>query len=423
MKKTAPQPRLRAWASCLVVLSSALAWAQDADAAGRVFIQGSEINLRRGPSPKAEVVTKLPIATECQLLASVPKEWVRLKCGEAEGFTQKSLVGAAKPSFDALLAQALDTKASTQVRYDAASRAAALDSKNDKALDLLADLFFALAFEQLQKDAIKGGLHEAVWIQRKHSHSLGRKRTLEESFLWELEKIEYDWHQLRFRRGGFRGGFVSVMSRDGALVVYSGHIPPNAGKGEFGKDLDEFDVNIESRNSWAASEALKLALQKGARVPESGDTKYSALDNEYAGMPALSPAAFRLFRSLPPLWYLLHGKKGERHVLESCGIISGIKLSTDIHRRASFRSGDVHEVGEEPLTAMQITDVSKNGASYQLQLRDPEGRQSLFVLSWPTEELNVAHWDSKSGFFSGDYAVANARNIPVKENCTSDLGQ
>ncbi|WNG57118.1 hypothetical protein F0U59_21870 [Archangium gephyra] len=419
MKKSAP--RFRAWASCLMVLGSGMAWAQNT---GRVFIQGSEVNLRARPSDKAEVVTKVPIATECQRLADAAKGWVRLKCGEVEGFTLKSLVGADKPSFDKLLAQAQDTKASTQVRYDAATRAATLDPKNDKALELLADLFFKSSFEQLEKDIMAGGLPEGVVIKREYSSALDRKRSLEESFIWELEKIDYDWHQLRFLNGGTRGRFVSAMFREGLLFVYSGFISHDSGKGRFGKVLDEFDVNINSRSRSTASETLKLALQRGARAPDTRDTKYSIMNEEYAGMPALSPEAFRLFRSLPPLWSLLQGDKGERYVKESCGLISGIQLRTDIHRRASFSMGDIHGNGDEPAHVWRITDVLKNGASYHFQIRGREGHPLLLVLDWPTEEQNVAHWDTKPWHFDGYYAIANARNIPVKDiGCTSDLGQ
>lgn len=420
MKKIAP--RFRAWASCLVLLGSGLTWAQDA---GRVFIQGSEVNLRANPNAKAEVATKVPIGTECQRLAVAAKEWVRLKCGEVEGFTLKSLVGADKPSFDKLLAQAQDTKAGTQVRYDAASRAAALDPKNEKALELLADLFFESAFEQLEKEMMKGGPPEAVFIKREYSGALDRKRTLEESFIWELEKIEYDWHQLRFRRGGFRGSFVSAMFRDGLLFVYSGSISPFAGKGKFGKELDEFGVNIKLRTSSAASETLKLALQKGARPPDTRDPKYFVMDEEYAGMPALSSEAFRIFRSLPPLWYLLKGTKGERHVEEYCGLISGIELRTDIHRRAVMVVGYINEYGDNPPRVMRVTDVSKNGVSYQLQLLPDEGRQLVALLTWPTEEPNVARWGGLRMFIDGgDYAIANAKGIPIRDTgCTSNLGQ
>lgn len=412
MRKLAPLLRLRAWTLCLVALGSTLAGAQTA---GRVFIQGSEVNLRGTPSPKAEVVTKVPIATECQPLpAKAPKDWVRLKCGEAEGFTLKSLVGPDKPNFDALLAQALDTKASTSVRYDAASRAAALDPNNDKALDLLAELFFTLSFEQLQKDVIKGGLHEAVFIKREYSSALDRQRTLEESFLWELEKLEFDWHQLRFRRGGFRGLFISAMFREGLLFVYGGSLSPFTGKGEFGKELDEFGVVIESRSSSTISEPLKRALQKGARVPDKSESKYSnSLHEEYAGMPALSLEASRVFRSLPPLWYLLQGKKGEWYVQEGCSI-AGIRLSIDIHRRAKILAGDIFEY-QDFYRVQRVIDVTKTGTSYQFQLRSAQGEPEPMVLTWLTEVPNVAHWNGRIASHPGYYAVAKAKNIPIKD--------
>ncbi|HLL52249.1 MAG TPA: hypothetical protein VK447_01800 [Myxococcaceae bacterium] len=408
MVKTAPPPRFR-WALCLVALSASLASAQGT---GRVFIQGSEVNLRALANANGEVVKKLPIGTECTRLG-YSKEWVRLECGGATGFTLKSLIGAEKPTFDALFAKAQDAKAKVKDRFEAATRAAALDPKNEKALDLLAELFFEVNFEQLDKDSSKGGLHEAVTIKRKMDHDLGRQRNVEESFIWELEKIEYDWHQLRLRDGDF----VSAMYREGSLVVYTGYISPSAGKGRYGKTLDTFTFNVESRTSSAASESLRLALQRGARVPDPARQKYDVLEAEYAGMPALKPDAYKLFRSLPQRWHLLSGTKGDRYVDGTCNLFNGIELLTDIHRRAVLYAGTFNDPSGNSPAAFRVAEVTKTGASYSLRIQGEKTPPWALTVTWPTEEPNVARWKGdRTSLFDGDHAVAGARNIRVRDD-------
>ncbi|QRK11609.1 SH3 domain-containing protein [Archangium violaceum] len=408
MKKRSPQHHFRAWAVCVVALSSAMGWAQDA---ARVYIQGSEVNLRGSPATSAEVVKKVPIGTECQCLEELAKGWVRIKCGDAEGFTLKTLVGADKPSLDKLLAQAQDATVRTKVRLDAAARAATLDPQNEQAPDLLAELFFELNFEQLAKDKVKGGLHEAIVVTRRWDHSQNRQRSREESLIWELEKIEYDWHQFRLRGGDF----VSAMYRNGSLVVYTGYISPKAGD-------EEFNVIIESRSSSSVADALKLALQEDARPADASETKYTVIEEEYPGMPVLSPESFRLYRSLPALWYLLQGEKGARYVQSSCDIITGIQLRVDIHRRASLRFGDINSSGESPPKFMRVVDVSKSDSSYHFQLRDRREYQESLTLTWPTDESNVSQWKTEpSSTEDGYYAIARARNIKIKDfGCSAE---
>ncbi|WNG32598.1 SH3 domain-containing protein [Archangium violaceum] len=421
MKKRSPQHHFRAWAVCVVALSSAMGWAQDA---ARVYIQGSEVNLRGSPATSAEVVKKVTIGTECQYLEELAKGWVRLRCGDAEGFTLKTLVGADKPSLDKLLAQAQDTTASTKVRLDAAARAATLDPQHEQAPDLLAELFFELNFEQLAKDKVKGGLHEAVVVTCNQAFSAAPKKTHEECLISELEKIEYDWHHVRIRDNNF----VSAMYRDGSLVVYTGHISRRTGKGRFNDGDDEFNAIVESRSSSAVADALRMALQKGgspAKASEGEDsnseTKYSDWFGEYPGMPALSPVALELYRSLPTVWYRLDGAKGARYVRSTCGVVDAVMLRLDIHRRAGLIFGEANgSYGEMP-RSLRVIDVSKSGSSYQLQLRKQDGYQELLTLTWPTDELNVSQWRVElPRVRESYYALARAKNIETRKDCHTE---
>lgn len=427
MKKRLSRLPIRAWTTCLMALSCSLGWAQDAQ---RVFIQGSEVNLRGGASTSAEVVKKVTIGTECEYLEDAPKQWARLKCGEVEGFTLKSLVGTEKPNFDALMTQARDTATDAKVRLDAAARAATLEPQNEQAQELLADLFFEVNFQQLQKDKKKGGLHESFVITCNLGGSARPKKTYPECLTRELEKIEYDWHQVKFQDNDF----VSAMYREGALVVYSGRISPRRGKGLFNGNDDDFNVIIESRSTSAVSDAVRLALQKAATPSRSSEAqepgspnqdpnypKYDSYLEEYPGMPALNPAALQLYRSLPLVWHLLHEGPEGRYIMKTCGAIYVAQLQLDVHRRARIFFGEANSPFDNPPNALRVLDVSKDGPAYRFRVRSGK-QEGLLVLTWPTNELNVSQWQRE---FPEDktlssYVVAHAKNIEVRAACNKD---
>ncbi|MCP3142998.1 SH3 domain-containing protein [Pyxidicoccus xibeiensis] len=427
MKTTAHRRHLSTWVACLAVLGSTPTWAQaQVQAGGQVFIQGSEVNLRDKPATTAQVVAKVAIGAECLHVKAAPKQWVRIKCGEAEGFTLKSLVGAEKPSLDALLAQAQDTTLSAKVRLDAAMRAATLDLENEQALTLLAERFFDVHFEQLVKDRKQGGLHEAFVVKREiveNREGLSaeqRKETGEEGLLRELEKIEYDWHRFQLRGNDF----VSAVYRDGALVVYTGSYLSMNRRYALEEDQEKFQVIIESRSNSAVSDALKAALQQGARTPEARKQKYSSFDDEYPGMPILSPETFRLLRSLHSRWHLIAEEAGERFIRSSCGWVYTRELRFDLHRRATLASGDAGmgpdgSFGENE-QVVRISDVIRNGATHTFRFRTDEGKEYTQTLLWPTGEPGVGVWQSGAEKSSARaYAAAQSRGIEVRELCNS----
>ncbi|OJH39454.1 hypothetical protein [Cystobacter ferrugineus] len=403
MKKRTSGFHLWTWALCLGAMWGTPSRAQEA---GSVYIQGSEVNLRGSASTDGEVVKKVLIGTECQKLEGAQKKgWVRLKCGEAEGFTLEKLVGADKPNLEALLAQAQDAAKSTKERLDAAARAATLDPQNEQASQLLAQLFFDVNFEQLAKDKRKGGLHESFLVVCNQT-IMRSNFTHEECLTRELEKIEYDWHQLRIRDNHF----VSAMFREGNLVVYTGHMKSRA-KGRFDPEDDEFNVIVESRSSSTVSDALRNSLQKGARVSDPSENKYSLIDDESADMPTLTPAAYQLLRSLPSVWYNLQEQSGEKFILVNCGVVNGNVIRVDIHRRASIQTSDLPE-GEFPRRVARVKDISKNDSGYSLQLCVTQKCQTLLTITWPTIEPSVSWWKTEppapsDGYYSTSKGAPN----------------
>ncbi|ATB37410.1 hypothetical protein CYFUS_002832 [Cystobacter fuscus] len=418
MKKRTSGIHLCTWALCLGVSWGTPSRAQEA---GPVYIQGSEVNLRGGESTDGEVVKKVLIGTECQKLEGAEKKgWVRLKCGETEGFTLEKLVGADKPSLEALLAQAQDVAKSTKERLDAAARAATLDPQNEQASQLLSQLFFDVNFKQLAKDKRKGGLHESFLVVC-NERAQQNRRTHEQCLTDELEKIEYDWHQLSIRDSRF----VSAMFREGNLVVYTGYMKSRA-KGRFDPEDDEFNIVIESRSRSTLSDTLRASLQKGARPSARSEDKYSMFDSESADMPTLSSEAYQIFRSLPPVWYKLQEQSGERFILVNCGSISGSVLRIDLHHRASVLTSDLPEGDFRQVD--RVKDISKDDSIYKLQLCNHQGCQDSITLTWPTDEQGIARWkleqaqgsDGKSHTLDEHYSInKGAPNKVRHQHCNN----
>ncbi|QSQ21738.1 hypothetical protein JY651_42395 [Pyxidicoccus parkwayensis] len=410
MKQMTRRRTLSFWAACMVALSSPTTWAQTGKP---VYIQGSEVNLRDKAATNAKVVAKVTIGTECQQVKSAPKQWVRLKCGDAEGFTLKSLVGAQKPTIEALLAQAQDATQAAKVRLDAAMRAATLDSENAQALKLVSDLFFDVSFEQLLKDRErnrrKGGFRERFRVMREveSSYPKLKRESGEAALLRELEKLDFDWHRIEFRDAGF----VSAMYRGGELVVYAGGFGSINGQDELNDTDEEFLVAIESRSSSAVSEPLKRALQQGARTATPDFRKYDELHQESPDMPALSLEALRLFQSLPNRWLeISETEDGERFLRFGCGGLMGAELRVDLHRRASVWWHRLAGSGESNDEVLRVASIAKTATGFQFELSSRGGHSASLTVTWPTADANVSDWERKPHGGRKSYLAANTRH-------------
>jgi len=403
--------RLSLWSACLLALGSTSTWAQ-APASAPVFIQGSEVNLRDKPATRAKVVGKVTIGAECQHVKDAPKQWVRVRCGDVEGFTLKSLVGAEKPTVEALLAQAGDSTLDVRVRLDAATRAATLAPEDEQALKLLAERFFDVNFDQLAKDRDtrrrKGAFRESFKVLREVVQDIPvvKRETGQEGILRELEKIEYDWHRIEFRGNAF----VSAMHRGGALVVYAGAFSSMRWRSELGDRDEEFRIFIDLRSSSPVSEVLKRALQQGARTATPDARNYSDVHQESPDMPALSVELLQLYQSLPDSWYELSKRpSGERFLNIGCGL-KGAELRVDLHRRASIWWHKVMGPGESNDEVLRVVSVSKTATGFQYQLQSRGGYPYSLALTWPTAEANVSYWDREPHGGRTYYLAANTRH-------------
>jgi hypothetical protein len=124
--------------------------------AAALYVTGSSVNLRAAPSPTAERVAQLPIATECHVAEQTPEGWARVRCGALAGWTRAELLSATRPTLEPLLARARDRALSSKERLEAALRAVALAPGNAEADALLRETFFATEWKHLEASLAKG---------------------------------------------------------------------------------------------------------------------------------------------------------------------------------------------------------------------------------------------------------------------------
>jgi hypothetical protein len=368
---------------CLAVLIGTVS---PALAAPSVYIQGSEVNLRRDANTSAELVKKVLIGTECQRLGAVDKKgWVRLRCGDTEGFTLDKLVGEEKPALESLLAQARDTSKSTKERLDVATRAATLDPQSEQAAQLVFALFFDVNFEQLAKDRQADGPREHISIECGPQPPATREQCLTS----RLEDIDYDWHQLGFRDGE---RYVSAMFRDGMLVVHTGYLQ-FGNKSPYDPFKEEFNIVVIARSRSPLSDTLKAVLSKGARVPArpAGDPSSGGAA---ADTTALSPESSQLFRSLSSGWTLSQEREGKSVLVEECGRLSVNRLELDIHHRGLITQDTLPRRANTRPRTLRVKSISMPDAgTYLLQLSDlQEGSPSTLTITWPSKDWNTTLW-------------------------------
>lgn len=334
-----------------------------------LYIQGSEVNLRTGPSKTAEVAAKVVIGTECRELAGKPAEkgWVKLKCGESEGYTLKSLVGSEAPDFDKLLEQANDESKGPQARYDAAMRAGCLKPRDPVAGKALQEAFYRLQFHTLKLPNYKLAWHD-IFIGETPGMREGDELPEDWKTEFGLDQAGYDSQDMRVQKMRF----VHVLVRLGKLHVVRGKVVWSGGR---------LLLEPVTYDEWDVNEALAEALSLGARKNPGG----------YRGEGPLWPvdgALVKWIGELPRQWYGLKGEPGKRE--NACASsVEGIQV--DLESRAiSFDS------------TYNLISVKRSGSVlHVLHRRAP--RPPLFVenapveltFEWPTPEPFIALWNRK----------------------------
>lgn len=191
--------------------------------AAALYVTGSSVNLRAAPSPTAERVAQLPIATECHVAEQTPEGWARVRCGALAGWTRAELLSATRPTLEPLLARARDRALSSKERLAAAVRAVALAPGNAEADALLRETFFATEWKHLEASLAKGSRAQ----QFATSCGTGVKDAAECAARALGHADQATWHRIEVDRE--RSRFVSVVLTNRAserllvrLGTYSG---------------------------------------------------------------------------------------------------------------------------------------------------------------------------------------------------------
>lgn len=255
------------------------------DTGPRLYVLGSSIHLRKGPSPEAESLRKLPIGTECVPLGPPQGEWRKVRCGDKEGHASASLLGPEKPSLDTLIAEARDSQRKLAQREESALRAAMLAPNDGLLRKELRELFFARNFEQLAglKKPLKGPKLESPCVHQDAADCL-------------LESA-----------GFVRGVKHRLMTKERMFVVAIGdseQIAVYRGRFQHDEKRQWLTTEVLERTRFAPTPVMEQTLFPSTAEEEEPDALADAASPRL-GQFVLDESAQVLLARLSPEWELL----------------------------------------------------------------------------------------------------------------------
>jgi hypothetical protein len=287
------------------------------DTGPRLYVLGSSIHLRKGPSPEAESLQKLPIGTECVPLGPSEGEWRKVRCGDKEGHASASLLGSEKPSLDKLIAEARDSQRKLAQREESALRAATLAPNDGLLRKELRELFFARNFELLAglKKPLKGPKLESPCVHQDAADCL-------------LESA-----------GFVRGVKHRVVTKERMFVVAIGdseQIAVYRGRFQHAKERQWLTAEVLERTRFAPTPVMEQTLFPS--TGEDGEQPDAVADaaSPRLGQFVLDESAQALLARLPAEWELLkRSEEGAPMVwLDGCTRRPyRLRLSPDLHGR------------------------------------------------------------------------------------------
>ncbi|MET0404871.1 MAG: SH3 domain-containing protein, partial [Cystobacter sp.] len=254
----------------------------------KVYVQGSSVNLRKEPSKDAEVLTKAPIGTECAVADTASTEWMKVRCGDYEGYAAVGLVGPEKPSVGTLRAEAKNPMLKPERREESALRAALLAPEDPELPKLLGELFFERNFQLLAgfKDTGAERRTFSAWCG-----SRGAKACIEEiagGFLRDV-KIRVETR---------KDLFIIAMKGPENVTVYRG-------KHQLDPETTELKMTFLERSSFPSIQTMDKAIFAGV---EEVDARNADIP---FGRFALDEASHAILSGIPSQWALLKsGRQG-----------------------------------------------------------------------------------------------------------------
>ncbi|OJH36541.1 SH3 domain-containing protein [Cystobacter ferrugineus] len=352
-----------------VLLSLLLAaTGEDAGVLQKVYVQGSSVNLRKEPGKDAEVLVKAPIGTECTVTGTAAAEWMKVRCGDYEGYAAVSLVGPEKPSVEALKAEANNPMLTPEHREESALRAALLAPEDAELSKLLGELFFERNFRLLE--GFKG--------------TGGTKRTFSNTCGWRAVDV-----CLRNAAAGFlREVKVRAETRKDLFVVAvrdSENVTVYRGKYELDPVTTKVKAEVLERSSFPTTPVMDKAIFAGVEDVDSGNADIPF------GHFVLDDASHALLNGIPSAWALLRpGRQG----LLSMPFNDCLKkpylleFHPDIHGRWLM----LRETGPGGREAFWITSVSKRDNELELSLAETYGNdRTRMVFKLPEGRKDIGY--------------------------------
>ncbi|MFY0526723.1 SH3 domain-containing protein [Archangium gephyra] len=342
--------------------------AQDAGVAGpRVYVQGSSINLRKEPTKDAEVLQKLQIGTECLVSERLEGgQWLKVRCGEVEGYASAPLLGPEKPSVEKLKAEAMNPALPLAQREESALRAAMLAPEDAGLHEELGKLFFERNLDFVAR--LKKPL-----MRRRFSFSCSAEDAAR--CLNGTSSIYLNGIKVRVQTKN--DAFVTALGVTDKVVVYRGKYRFNAKTGALtGEVLEQVEFPL--------TPVFEKALFSGVEVMQ-GDERDPPFGRYF-----LDEASLALLADVPRTWGLLtmQDARGPRIRWDSCARRPyQLQFRPDIHGRVLVY---IENADTDGLEIYWISSLSKREKTLDLTLEAFYGsktRHELFRLPETGEDI------------------------------------
>ncbi|HLL06059.1 MAG TPA: SH3 domain-containing protein [Myxococcaceae bacterium] len=326
----------------------------------RFYVLGSSINLRKEPSKDAEALEKLPIGTECLVSEKLPGEWLKVRCGEKEGYASAPLLGPEKPSLEKLKAEANNPKLKLEQRLDSALRAASLAPEDAALQKQLGALFFERNLQLAaasKKPKVKRTFECGCYPQDDAPACIARCSGM-------------SLRNVKMRSETRKNLFVAAISNGENVTVYRGAY-------RYSKKPHRVTGEVHERTSFASTPVMEKALFTGAKTTSDDDRllplgKYVLDENSQA-----------LLDAVPKTWGHLRGA-GENLRMYWSDCLKRpflLQFHPDMQGRWLFSVEHPEWDGGE---GWWISAVTQQGNELALTLEDTEGRgkvtQHIFKL-------------------------------------------
>ncbi|WNG46706.1 SH3 domain-containing protein [Archangium minus] len=331
------------------------------------------------------MIEKLQIGTDCLVLEKLQAEWLKVRCGDKEGYASASLMGAEKPSVEALRAQARDPKLTLAQREESALRAATLSPEDVELQKELGQLFFEKNFDftaRLKKPTMK----------RAFSCSCGWKDVL--TCLRGCSSS--DLKDVTVRAETKKDLFVVTFANAENVFVYRG-------KYKLNKKTEILSGEVLEQVSFSVSPVMEKSIFLG--IDKARDDKWDLPVGQFV----LDNASQALLNGLPKEWGLMKPDEWGNLLMQWNDCWKRpylLRFMPDIHGRWNIL---LEDVGAEAPAVYWISSVEKRDNALELVYEGRYGGTTRQLFKLPMSEEEIA--------YLGDTAYSsNIRRHPEKHH-------